>query len=795
MFINSAANKKATSNKSPPYYWPKAATESSKLGSREEDWNLVSGLVASRTRGGGTGRPSNLMLDTFNNQVSYCRDYEEADAMYGVSSDDSDYEDEDDDVDEVLVLKDPKPDATNVIVEVAALTESIEKNCRCKECNGPVEASTNTICIATSFMIACKDAMCGWVYHSNPPAAAVVPALDKRERSTDYAMNVLYVLGFIACGDGGREAARVLGMLGLPNDTTMESRSFGIIEDRVSRKLKQLTVDILNENLKEEVRLTIDASAEHTDNDFHLWQEAIAGRLDVLYSYPKLSVSFDMGWQQRSSGVRYNSPSGHALLVGKYTRKPITVSIKSKKCTACEVYKKKANGAFGPVNEHVCYRNHEGSSGAMEPAACLDQVVDLFNNRYCIVANIVCDDDASTRSLLKWSNADYMKNNKTTVPPKIPISRGKNKGKLQPRPDKGKLPANIPEPKFLADPNHRRKVLSGELIALSAMKVADKATMTRMDVTRITKNFGYMIRALPAMKEEDYFAAGKAVLEHHFDNHKYCGAWCAQMKLTEAQRLAKAHYYRDKTLDAKLYDKLNGIVERFITVDRLAEVAHGMDTQVNESFNNTISWFAPKNKVYCGTSSLTNRIGMAIGINSLGLDVFFTRLFKTFGIDMTPNVRHFMQVKERKRLRRLLKIKERETKKLRMKRKFEQYANDVIIAKLERSKRDGSYAAGQHMKDIDDDEEEDPDNPAPRKKRSHGPVVCPHCGKKGHKTTKSSRCLLYVVPETAAIIPDNDDDTDAMKDAAEDLMNYESIVFEQDAGSSGDDEGIIRSTI
>jgi hypothetical protein len=39
----------------------------------------------------------------------------------------------------------------------------------------------------------------------------------------DFAMNLLYVIGFLSCRDGGTEAGRVLGLLfGLPNDTTME---------------------------------------------------------------------------------------------------------------------------------------------------------------------------------------------------------------------------------------------------------------------------------------------------------------------------------------------------------------------------------------------------------------------------------------------------------------------------------------------------------------------------------------------------------------------------------------------
>jgi hypothetical protein len=210
------------------------------------------------------------------------------------------------------------------------------------------------------------------------------------------------------------------------------------------------------------------------------------------------------------------------LLVGGITRKPIALCIKSKRCNFCLHWSKnvKNDGLVVPV--HDCLKNHDGTSGSMEPIACLDMVTDMYNKKFCIVERICCDDDASTRSMLRWSNADHMKNNNSNEVPKIPISRGKNAGKLQPRPDRGRLPGHIPEPKFVADPNHRRKVLTGELIQLSLAKVADHCTMTRMDSTRLGKGFGYMIRALPNMQQCQYIAAAKAVLEHHFDNHDNC---------------------------------------------------------------------------------------------------------------------------------------------------------------------------------------------------------------------------------------------------------------------------------
>jgi hypothetical protein len=90
------------------------------------------------------------------------------------------------------------------------------------------------------------------------------------------------------------------------------------------------------------------------------------------------------------------------------------------------------------------------------------------------VKDICIDDDASTRSMLSWSNRDYMTNNNTLEIPMVPKTKGINKGKLQKRKDQGRLTGHIPEPSFLADPNHRRKVLTGELVALADAKKASQ---------------------------------------------------------------------------------------------------------------------------------------------------------------------------------------------------------------------------------------------------------------------------------------------------------------------------------
>jgi len=68
------------------------------------------------------------------------------------------------------------------------------------------------------------DRACGYVLHGDLPAATTVHEKnnDNYNGNTDCAINVLYVLGIICDGNGSTEAARMVGLTGLPNDTTMD---------------------------------------------------------------------------------------------------------------------------------------------------------------------------------------------------------------------------------------------------------------------------------------------------------------------------------------------------------------------------------------------------------------------------------------------------------------------------------------------------------------------------------------------------------------------------------------------
>jgi hypothetical protein len=127
-------------------------------------------------------------------------------------------------------------------------------------------------------------------------------------------------------------------------------------------------------------------------------------------------------------------------MVGAFTYKPICFVIKSKRCNFCVTWKKRnkvlvaaalADGEVLLMPDHKCTKNHEGTSGSMEAQACLDMVVELHDKFQCIVSRICADDDASTCSMLKWSNEDHMRNNNTTIYPTSIITKGPNKPTME----------------------------------------------------------------------------------------------------------------------------------------------------------------------------------------------------------------------------------------------------------------------------------------------------------------------------------------------------------------------------
>ena len=81
-----------------------------------------------------------------------------------------------------------------------------------------------------------------------------------------------------------------------------------------------------------------------------------------------------MGWSKRSSGNIHDSISGHALKIGVLSDKILTAAVSSKMYITCS----KAENIGEEPPDHICPKNFEGPSKAME----VDAVLHLYKSMF-----------------------------------------------------------------------------------------------------------------------------------------------------------------------------------------------------------------------------------------------------------------------------------------------------------------------------------------------------------------------------------------------------------------------------
>ena len=108
-------------------------------------------------------------------------------------------------------------------------------------------------------------------------------------------------------------------------------------------------------------------------------------------------MTYNMGWQKRSSGRRYDSSRGNALIIGARSKGIIGIILYPKSCRKCYHSEKIGEEA----EEHDFPKNFEGGSKSMEASAILKMVEYELYNRFFIVDVIVSEDDSTMRDVLK----------------------------------------------------------------------------------------------------------------------------------------------------------------------------------------------------------------------------------------------------------------------------------------------------------------------------------------------------------------------------------------------------------
>ena len=214
------------------------------------------------------------------------------------------------------------------------------------------------------------------------------------DSSESYALNCQFVLGLIQTGCGAQEAAINLTFLDLPHASSFQKTSFPRIQSAIRPAIKEVTGKCMMEAREKEVSATIG------ENKMEDWRNKKIDPKDV-----KLTISYDMGWNKRSSGHKYDSISGQGFVLGGQTKKILQHRVMSKHCSKCRIA---ANNQLIAV-PHECPKNHIGSSKSMECEAIFRMVVDAFNNLGYTIAVIVSDDDSTMKSNLRHSFEEKIK--------------------------------------------------------------------------------------------------------------------------------------------------------------------------------------------------------------------------------------------------------------------------------------------------------------------------------------------------------------------------------------------------
>ena len=207
------------------------------------------------------------------------------------------------------------------------------------------------------------------------------------------------------CGIGDKKIAKALSFLGIPGGKLWEQ-----VFTRHSLKMCDIIYSVVNggirQNLEDEIKITICeilVKNKYTNEQIDTATTAFFAKdkqnIPALIRKVPLIVSYDMGWQKRSTGKLYNSLSGHGFIFGCKTGNIIGFRVKSKACSICS----QANSLNLPLKDHQCEINWDGASRAMEAGMALELCINIHDNSgYPIyIEKIYLDNNSTMRAHLQ----------------------------------------------------------------------------------------------------------------------------------------------------------------------------------------------------------------------------------------------------------------------------------------------------------------------------------------------------------------------------------------------------------
>jgi hypothetical protein len=441
-----------------------------------------------------------------------------------------------------------------------------------------------------------------------------------------------------------------------------------------------------------------------------------------------LDVASDTRWDKRGSSRRYDSLSGCSVAFGLRSGLPIGIEAMSSVCIKCT-----------KGTEHdpeICPKNYTGSSKGMEAAGAARIACRLFLNdkNKCYIAHLVTDDDSSVRKILTHSYQELIDALQATIEDWPRYANGAKK------PDNGLLPILHAAITFLADKGHRNRGYSCVIFREALKSKKDGCGCTKIDAERMKRRMSWTLRLHSRGTFEEFKTAVRAVLEHHFDNHEHCAAWCKHGHGTEQEKRESGLRFRCKVKNKKLYEFLKEHHDKFMEETKLRQLWHEYDTNLVEAFNKFLTKFLPKDKTYCQTIENKARSMVAAGLQSVGYQQFYSRVFERTGIEMSEDdiTGYFLRKEDADKLWRTQYRRKENVKIERMRSQYRKLKEGV--EKLKADNRKGlTYDSGMMGPAGEDGEETQQQQQ--KGKRGKSNATCKHCGIKGHQRISSLQCL------------------------------------------------------
>jgi hypothetical protein len=350
------------------------------------------------------------------------------------------------------------------------------------------------------------------------------------------------------------------------------------------------------------------------------------------------------------------------------------------------------------------------------------------------VVAIVTDEDSTTRSKLSHSKLEMVTVGRMTEAEHryAPEKEG-NLGKI--KPDLGELPLDHPFITKHSDPIHYVTNYKGELFVLVYLPKG-KSETCKADALRLSWNLAYMLKQQIAKDDctfKDFMKAGKASLEHHWNNHEHCGKWCQAISWTAEEKEEKKGKFRDKEKNPKEYVQQLKVKNKYLSATRMRRCFHEFCNNKTEQLHGfVVNVFLPKNSYFCRT--ICGRQGKAMSLDSLGFEEYFKELYAKLGMTMPSETELYFQQHDQKRKNDKEYAEKPERKKKRAKRKLEQIQK-AWTTEVEDKAKGHTYRSRMAAPTI----------PGSQVRTDEGAggsstPFCKACGNDGHQRRTSKKC-------------------------------------------------------